>query len=55
MKLKARAYALLHLPPSPPAEKATARQERAGKKRKFSPTAIEGSVASLRLDDVDTR
>jgi hypothetical protein len=33
----------------PPAEKATARQDQAGKKS--SSPAIEGSVASLRLDD----
>jgi hypothetical protein len=38
------------LPPSPPAEKATARQDQAGKK--VHPPAIEGSIASLRLADV---
>jgi hypothetical protein len=38
------------LPPSPPAEKATARQDQVGKK--VHPPTIEGSVASLQLDDV---
>jgi hypothetical protein len=43
------------LPPSPPAEKATAGQDKAGKAKFSHPTAKEDSVVLLRLDDVEKK
>jgi hypothetical protein len=40
---------------SPPAEKTTTCQKQAGKTKLSHLTAVEGSVASLRLDDVERK